>query len=135
MSDAPAMNFDADLTLDELAHQAVGAASMCWENVEGAGVFDEEQARFVANGLLVRMNSKMYDLATALRLTQEYIGSDALPPLPGWSWWDALTAHYGEPFVPADRRGRPIQDEVPTEPPDDESPADTQPADEREVQK
>lgn len=111
MSDAPAMEFDPDLTLEELAYQVVGAASMCWENVEGAGVFDDEKASLVARGLLVRIHGKLYDLATALRLTQEYIGSDALPPLPGWSWWDALTAHYGEPFVPADRRGRVVTED------------------------
>lgn len=32
-------------------------------------------------------------LATALRLTQEYVGDELLPPLPGWSWFDALNAH------------------------------------------
>lgn len=30
------------------------------------------------------------DLATALRLTQEYVGDAMLPPRPGWSWFDAL---------------------------------------------
>lgn len=29
-------------------------------------------------------------LATALRLTQEYIGDSLLPHQPGWAWFDAL---------------------------------------------
>lgn len=29
-------------------------------------------------------------LAEALRLTQEYVGDEVLPALPGWSWYDAL---------------------------------------------
>lgn len=37
-------------------------------------------------------------LAEALRLTQEYVGSEVLPPIPGWSWFDALTAHHGPGF-------------------------------------
>lgn len=32
-------------------------------------------------------------LAEALRLTQEYVGDETLPALPGWSWFDALE-HY-----------------------------------------
>lgn len=33
------------------------------------------------------------ELAQALRLTQEYIGNEALPPIEGWSWFDALSKH------------------------------------------
>lgn len=32
-------------------------------------------------------------LAEALRLTQEYVGDELLPPVEGWSWFDALKAH------------------------------------------
>lgn len=32
----------------------------------------------------------VHRLAEALRLTQEYVGSELLPPMPGWSWFDAL---------------------------------------------
>lgn len=32
-------------------------------------------------------------LADALRVTQEYVGPGILPPLPGWSWFDALTEY------------------------------------------
>lgn len=34
-------------------------------------------------------------LADALRLTQEYVGDETLPPLPGWSWFDALEQYAG----------------------------------------
>lgn len=33
---------------------------------------------------------RVHELEEALRLTQEYIGDERLPPLPGWSWYDAL---------------------------------------------
>lgn len=32
-------------------------------------------------------------LARALRLTQEYVGAELLPPIEGWEWFDALNAH------------------------------------------
>ncbi len=35
-------------------------------------------------------------LAIALIHTQEYVGDDVLPPLPGWSWFEALYAFEGE---------------------------------------
>ena len=38
-------------TLSEAIRQAVGTASMCWENVAGAGAFDSDKAYWVASGL------------------------------------------------------------------------------------
>jgi hypothetical protein len=38
--------------LEEIVYQAIGAASMCWENVEGAGVFQSERASAVAAQLV-----------------------------------------------------------------------------------
>jgi len=38
--------------LEETVFEAVGAASACWENLSGAGVFQSEKAIEVANGLL-----------------------------------------------------------------------------------
>lgn len=43
-------------------------------------------------------------LAVALVLTQEYLGSDVLPPIEGWAWYDALCDYYGGPFIPADQQ-------------------------------
>lgn len=33
------------------------------------------------------------ELIEALRLTQEYVGPDTLPPIEGWSWYDALVKY------------------------------------------
>lgn len=38
----------------------------------------------------------IYELSLALKLTQEYVGDNLLPRLPGWSWFDALTEHAPE---------------------------------------
>lgn len=38
--------------LTQAVHVAVGAASACWENLAGAGVFDSDRARDVAQGLI-----------------------------------------------------------------------------------
>jgi hypothetical protein len=60
----------------------------------------------VAAADLDRLEALAGKLAVALILTQEYVGSDVLPPIEGWSWYDALCEFYGEPFVPADCRER-----------------------------
>jgi hypothetical protein len=36
------------------------------------------------------------ELTEAIRFTVEYIGTDALPPIPGWSWYDALEKYAPE---------------------------------------
>lgn len=33
------------------------------------------------------------ELCEAIRLTVEYVGTDVLPPLEGWSWFDALAKY------------------------------------------
>lgn len=33
------------------------------------------------------------ELTDAIRLTVEYVGLDILPPVIGWSWFDALTKY------------------------------------------
>lgn len=38
---------------------AIGAASTCWENLRGAGVFDSEQAKNIADQLLDRINQEV----------------------------------------------------------------------------
>lgn len=75
---------------------------------EGGEIIDEGwMVGWFANAFgTADMHSKAARLAEALRLTQEYVGSDTLPPIEGWSWFDALTDYYGEPFVPADQRPR-----------------------------
>ncbi len=43
-----------------------------------------------------KQRTAINELAQALKLTQEYVGDDLLPRLPGWSWFDALTKHAPE---------------------------------------
>lgn len=43
-------------SLSQAVHEAVGAASVCWENMSGTGVFDDTRAREVAQGLLDYIN-------------------------------------------------------------------------------
>jgi hypothetical protein len=40
--------------------------------------------------------SAIDELADAIRLTVEYVGTDTLPPVEGWSWYDALMKHRPE---------------------------------------
>jgi hypothetical protein len=47
--------FEDAKTIQELVYQTVGAGSVCWENLGGAGVFDSEKAREVATDALNRL--------------------------------------------------------------------------------
>lgn len=38
-------------------------------------------------------DSVIDELAHAIRLTVEYVGTETLPPIEGWSWFDALKKH------------------------------------------
>jgi hypothetical protein len=53
------MRFDG-LTIQEAVFQAIGAASVCWEHPEKAGVFDSDRAKDIGNGLLDRLGLPMY---------------------------------------------------------------------------
>lgn len=55
--------------LSRMVHEAVGAASTCWENLEGTGVFQDDRAREVAERLL----NQIHSLAPALT-RQPYLG-------------------------------------------------------------
>ena len=43
---------DGTLTIESAVYQTVGAASVAWENLSGAGVFDSEYAKTTAERLL-----------------------------------------------------------------------------------
>ncbi len=45
-------NADGVLTREEAVYQALGAASACWENLRGAGVFRSERAVMIGQALL-----------------------------------------------------------------------------------
>lgn len=39
-------------TIESAVHQALGAASVCWENMSGTGVFQSDRAVEIAEALL-----------------------------------------------------------------------------------
>lgn len=43
-------------TLEEAVQQSVGAASVCWDNMEGAGVFQSDRALDVSEQLIDWVN-------------------------------------------------------------------------------
>ena len=45
--------------------QAVGSASMCWENPAGAGIFDSDAASRVVTGLVQWIRTELFDLSCA----------------------------------------------------------------------
>jgi hypothetical protein len=59
----PRADFIADIT--EPIFLAVGEASACWENLSGAGVFDDSHAAAVANGLVARITEAFDEHAEA----------------------------------------------------------------------
>jgi hypothetical protein len=61
--------FDSCTTLEEAVYQAIGAASVCWDNVQGAGVFDEQQASSVAKDLLSVIRKWINEVANAEQST------------------------------------------------------------------
>ncbi len=53
----------------------------------------------------------IYELALALKLTQEYVGDEALPRRRGWTWFDALTKHYPSMLEPSKAESLPVGEE------------------------
>lgn len=49
------------------------------------------------------------ELADAIRLTREYIGEDLLPPVEGWSWYDALR-RWAPEYLPQETMAEPEPD-------------------------
>jgi hypothetical protein len=43
--------------LETAVYIAIGAASACWENLEGAGVFESEKAKHIGDQLLEKVRS------------------------------------------------------------------------------
>lgn len=47
--------FSKAATAEEVVFQAIGAGSVCWENMSGTGVFDDTQARAVGEDAMARL--------------------------------------------------------------------------------
>lgn len=48
---------DEPLTLEEILFQSLGAASMCWESPDKAGVFDSSRAKVIGESLMREVNA------------------------------------------------------------------------------
>lgn len=57
---------DPDCGLKTFIGEAVGAASMCWETPEGAGIFDSTRASAIVDAI--------YERATTRREAEPYLG-------------------------------------------------------------
>lgn len=44
--------------IEQAVFEAIGAASVCWETLEGAGVFDSTRAKQIGDELVDYINSK-----------------------------------------------------------------------------
>lgn len=61
---------------------------------EGPGGLVVADEKFdVTDDFNVLAEQAVHDVADALRLTVEYVGTGTLPPIEGWSWYDALRKH------------------------------------------
>ena len=52
-------------------------------------------------------SDQIEELTEAIRFTVEYVGLDMLPPLPGWSWYDALLKYAPDKAAAFKQRYRP----------------------------
>lgn len=51
-------------------------------------------------GEVTTHEDQIRELTEAIRLTVEYVGVDILPPIEGWSWYDALSKYAPETIPP-----------------------------------
>ena len=63
-------------SLSDFVMESVGQASMCWEHPERAGVFDDEQAIKIGNGLRQHFADGIGDFATARRRVCDDLSHD-----------------------------------------------------------
>jgi hypothetical protein len=60
MGAEPIFAWPDDVPVHEAVMQALGAASVCWSNPGGAGVFDPERAEAIGNELLDLLRRKLW---------------------------------------------------------------------------
>lgn len=82
-----AFNEREALTLESAVHQAIGGASMCWEHIGRAGVFDDVQAAQVADVLL----AKIRELLPQQPVQARNVHGDLL-----WLSESGAVVHHGE---------------------------------------
>lgn len=64
MSDVQKFQFapehDGSLSLESAVFQALGAASTCWDPMDGTGIFQSDVAKAIGDALLEKINNEMY---------------------------------------------------------------------------
>lgn len=68
----------AELTLAGLIGQAVGAASVCWEDMSGTGVFQDQQAREIVDVVVEWIEQRYESKSPALTMMLQESYSDEL---------------------------------------------------------
>lgn len=58
--ESPLNRFEDAEDVTELIHQVIGAGSMCWENLSGAGVFDSTEAAKIGSDAVARLSELGY---------------------------------------------------------------------------
>lgn len=58
---------DAAEDIKAAVYQAIGVGSVCWEDLSGAGVFNDQLAREVGEELLERIEAHVAERIAALR--------------------------------------------------------------------
>ena len=56
----PLFNWPDDVPVDQAIGEAIGAASMCWEHPERAGVFNSERASQIVDELMALLRRKLW---------------------------------------------------------------------------
>jgi hypothetical protein len=79
----------------EAVFQAVGAASACWDNLEGAGVFESEKAKDIGEELMGWVNRPRLGCATTRELIAELEARADVAATVGESWPDYRTVGDG----------------------------------------
>jgi hypothetical protein len=62
---------------------------------------------------LEQAQAAVAELAQAIRLTREYVGEELLPPVDGWSWYDALRRHAPHELTALDGTEQPTTEAAP----------------------
>ena len=78
----------------EAVFQALGAASTCWEHMEGAGIFDDQKAIQIGEELMEWMNRPRLGYATTLELINELHARAMVGRVVGEEWPSYKTAGY-----------------------------------------
>lgn len=91
-----------EIGLEEAVFQALGAASVCWDNLDGAGIFDSSRAREVGDKLMALISERFDQVwASASRSGREKAEWVSAPEILD------MVVQYGEESVKAATTGSP----------------------------